>query len=457
MNKESLMKKKITELVKLIKNILLQANISEEQKIYAKDCANELVDLTNGSDAKAYVFLGKINVLLKDNHAAIDSFRRALSINSLLPSPYYGLFKIYMEQGKYDFALENIKKYESYSGIDCEIYTSLINIYLYNKDIMIDNKDNVFGHYKMNEPIMRNYNLGIDSINKGNYEQALKHIRVCIKLIKKDNYHIDLTILENLLVKINSIHSEIERKKQITSLKEQFLSNDNYGFNYLCLKRLLELESDDINILILLIECCISLVNYNDAKYYLELAKSKLNIPNTRLDYLEKKINSMSKDPRNYLKELRNKLSIEKLVLANDIEAALDLCELYTYETDDPNYIYIAGVILYKYNYYEEALNYFERYRNYGSSYLKQTYYYLYYIYNWLNDNEKANYYATMIYDLSKYEGLDISLPVFESQLLFYAHNFSDECMIELEKKLLSNVLEYENKQKIIDKKVTIL
>lgn len=454
------MKDRTENLVKSIKKILLNKNISYDEKIYAKQRINELIELTNSNDAEAYVFLGKINVLLENIDEAIVNFNNAIMLDSSLASPHHGLFEIYVKLSKYEEALQQIKFYEIKSGINCDIYISLLNIYLCNDTNYINQSTSILGINDIPKPILLNYNLMIDSINQHDYSKALKHVSVCIKLLKKRKYNIDLTLLQQILTNVKDIHYENEKKDKIRELQECYCSSDNYGVSYYILKKLLKLDSDNINTIILLIENSILLFDYNTAEQCLKLAETKISIPNKRLEYLKLKIEYLKSpmyvtsnkniDLQKMFETTNNIRIIEEESTIGNIEIAINYGYHLFEQTTNSDYLYIVAKIMYNNGYYKEALKLFKYYISIGTIYLKQSYCYLFFINKLFQNEEEAGYYASLAYDLSSFIGIDIDLHAYEKKLFCYVDNFSDHSIIEIEKDILSNNINKNTKKKYL-------
>jgi tetratricopeptide (TPR) repeat protein len=259
-----------------LKEKLLSKNITLDDCIYMKACARKLLELTNGQDAHVYIFLGKISILEKKYHMADTYFNSAKKINITLPSIYYGLYKSNILQCKYDVALENAELFALYSGYDFEVEIVLLKQLLGQETSSISNKDSIFNNRKVKESILRNYNLMIDAINSSDYYKALRHLSVCIKLSKKDNLHIDYSLIETVLNILKERHYDKQRKVRIVELRDSILNTNNPGDKYMFLKKILEISPDNINAIIVLIDVCIDFCDYNMAKEYIEMAK-KLN------------------------------------------------------------------------------------------------------------------------------------------------------------------------------------
>lgn len=453
------MKERTDNLVKSIKKVLLNKNTSYDEKIHVKRCINDLIALTDSKDAEAYVFLGKINVLLENIDEAIDNFNMSITINSSLALSHYELFKIYVKCTNYEEALQQIKLYEMKSGINCDIYINLLNRYLYNRRDYINQSTSFLGINNVPKAILLNYNLMIDSINRQDYIKALKHVSVCIKLIKKRKHDIDLTILQQILTDVKDMYYENEKKNKIKELEECYYNSNNYGMDHYILMKLFKLDPNNINTIILLIENSILLFDYDTAEQFLKLVETKITISNKRLDYLKLKIKSLKSpmymgstkniDLHKLFETTNNIRIIEEESIKGNVEASINYGLNLFEKTTNSDYLYIVAKIMYNNGLYQDSLKLFKDYISIGTIYLKQAYYYLFFINKLLNNEEEASYYASLVYDLSSFIGIDIDLNDYEKNIFCYVDNFSDYSIIEIEKNILYNNLNSNIKSKI--------
>lgn len=453
------MKERTDNLVKSIKEVLLNKNTSYDEKIHAKRRINNLIALTDSKDAEAYVFLGKINVLLENIDEAIANFNTSITINSSLALAHYELFKIYVKCTNYEEALQQIKLYEMKSGINCDIYINLLNRYLYNRRDYINQSTSFLGINNVPKAISLNYNLMIDSINRQDYIKALKHVCVCIKLIKKRKHDIDLTILQQILTDLKDMYYENEKKNKIKELEECYYNSNNYGMDHYILMKLFKLDPNNINTIILLIENSILLFDYDTAEQFLKLVETKITISNKRLDYLKLKIKSLKSpmymgstkniDLHKLFETTNNIRIIEEESIKGNVEASINYGLNLFEKTTNSDYLYIVAKIMYNNGLYQDSLKLFKDYISIGTIYLKQAYYYLFFINKLLNNEEEASYYASLVYDLSSFIGIDIDLNDYEKNIFCYVDNFSDYSIIEIEKNILYNNLNSNIKSKI--------
>lgn len=453
------MKYRTKDLIKSIER-LLNKKMNYEEKIYAKQRIIDLIKLTNNNDAEAYVFLGKINVVLEQFDEAIMSFNQAIILDSSLASPHYELFNIYIKQFKYIEALEHITAYEIKSGIDCNICINILKNHLYGNRIKLINNDRILDLNGISKPILLNYKLMVRAVNNKDYDKAIKHVNVCIKLIEKNKYNVDLTIIKQILTSIKLFNDQKSREKDIQELTEAFFSSNNYGADYYILNKLLNIEPTNINVLIFVIEHAILLYDFQKAEECLQIAEVIIGDSNKRLNYLKKKIMCLKSpsylgennrvDLKQMLETTNNVKMIEEVAIKGDIHGSIKYGYDLFRKTNDSDYLYVVAKAMYNNGYYEASLQAFTDYISIGNIYLKQSYCYMFFI-NKLNHNDEiASYYASLAYELSSFIGVDISISDYEQKLFSYVDTFSDHSIVELEKSILGNNLSLSRNKKYL-------
>ncbi len=441
---------KVSETIREIKNILLKKKISNEELMYASIRSNDLIKLTEGLDARAYIFLGKIKHMSDHTKEAINAFNTASKINPILPSSYYGLFKIYMDSEKYDLALENILKYQKYSSIDCSLYINLLNKKLKNPTTCINKTDNIMGFKKLPEHLLQNYQYAIEAVNDENYSKALKHINICQKLIAINNIKLDLRYMSNLLIKLVEISNDKKRREDINVYTDIILSSENCGKKYMAVKKLYELMPNDFNVLLLLIEICIELYDIEQAKLYLNIA-NKSNIKLPKLKYLEQLINDMESETPKLMDNVFNYYQIDSKIDERNYEEAIKFSTECFENSSDPVYLYKSACIFFMLEQYDLAEEMFNKYLGMHSLYQKQSYYYLYYINIEKNELSKAKYYLNATYEIACFDGNNLSIEEWIKILNNYKENFDDKTIKHIEKELLKYKVVETNKVKIIE------
>lgn len=225
-------------------------------------------------------------------------------------------------------------------------------------------------------------------------------------------------------------------------LKEELLNSDNIGYDYFLLLELIKKDNNDINLIILMIEECIELYLYKEAKKYINYLKYNLNYTSSRITHLENKIKEIESNT-NYIEDIRLKFKLEDINKKDSLKS-IELCDDYYINTNNSDYIYIKAKLLYENNQLEDAIKEFNLYTNMGNKYLRQSYIFLYYIYHKLSDINKCNEYLNKLNDLFSYKDIDIYSNL-ENILLSYVENYNDKVCLNISKDIF--------RDKVIEKK----
>ena len=423
---------KKTSLEATIKRLLLIKNLSDDDISYMRKCSLELIQLTNHEDAKSYIFLGRANLLANYYKQAKRCFRKAIRLNSSLASSYHGLFKIAIIEEDYPLAYSYINKYGVLSGIDVSIYKSLLLKINENSDIIIPSSEEVLGQRHLYKPLRTNYKLLIDAINSNNFDKAYKHVQVCIKLVKEQGYHLDLSYLERLVITLKNKMSLEQTNSEKKELQNIVATSDNLGHMYMLLIKLHELDPMDINNLYMLIEISIAFENYEQARIYLNKAY-KINPDSKRIQYYDALLREKNIGIDEFIKYMRKRLQLNELVKNRKYPEAINVC----IENINTNsyFLYMIGVILFKVGSYSEAKRVFMKYLTANcTSELKEIYYYMFYI-DYSLENNGYLMFARKAFELSSFDGIDVSLDSFISYLLSL-DTFDSSNIKDIEQKL---------------------
>lgn len=319
---------------------------------------------------------------------------------------YYSLAKLYIDKEDYPKAIANITKYEEATGADCQIYICLLRTLMGLPTNQVKEPSGLVAKTKMSKRVLNNYRMFIQAVNIQDYDLAEKHLAVCIKLLDINNYRFDLTYLMKLVLKIKTMFEQDKRKEEIASLKSYVMTSKNLGRNYILLKKLYELEPNNVDTLILLVEILIGFENYMEAKYYVNIALN-LRPDNVRLQHNLAIINEKNKTASDFIRETRIDNQIDSFLAEGKNQRAIKVAEKAFEDTGNYDFIYRIGIILYTMGEYQQAKNFFMKYVNSGKHiYLKQVYYYLFYINRFLGeDNDEV---LKQVYALSSFDGIVI-------------------------------------------------
>ena len=425
-----------------IRRKLLKRNIDSEDITNMKQQAYDLINITGRIDAKSYILLGKINLLESNNEGAKENFEKAIELNQQLPSSYYGLFKAYVNLGDYQKALFYIKQYSRLSNINVDIYIKLINNLTKDDQFTIKFDNTILGQRIKNIPLLRNYQLLVNYLNENDFNKALKHLLICVKLIKKYDYHIDLSYIEILILKVKNIVNASE----VTELKHLLATSDNLGQRYLLLNQLYELFPDNINILYYLIEISLAFENDGQAIMYIKRAL-ELEPHSNKLNHYVKIVNEKDKYLNTHSEAEKLKVMLTNLIDNENYQEAKNLCNESYAKTQNSYFIYAMGVIEFKQKMYKNAKKYFLTYLTTNSHYrLKESYYYLFYINYYLNDLDYKKY-SRRILNLSCTDDILTSNEVFTKYLL-EIHDFSRAVIIDIDNDIFTGNIELITKGK---------
>lgn len=217
--------------------------------------------------------------------------------------------------------------------------------------------------------------------------------------------------------------------------KEELYSSSNIGNNYYILLEMLKEDNSNINLIILIIEVCIELYLYDEARKYINNLKYKLKYNSDRITFLENKINDIESTYK------------EDIIFKYDIVGIKDisLYDRYYLQTNNPDYLYVKAKILYKNNQLIESLKVFTLYISIGKRYIRESYIYLFYISSKLSDDNQYNIYLNILNKLFEYKNISYSL---EDILLKYMDNYDDNLCLDISKYILKD--EVVNKKKLI-------
>ena len=252
---------------------------------------------------------------------------------------------------------------------------------------------------------------------------------------------------------LNNLDSSIDnlflnKEDEIIKYKDYFFNTDNVGIEYYILKKLIDLDKQNINIILYLIEVTLELGDYNQANKYMSLVS---NIKGKQLRYLQDKINEFSSSKNNYLNSYRKKLYIANMFNSGKYECAFFECDSYYECTKDKDFIFIKAKLLYLLSKYEEAKNLLIEYISIGKKFLLEANIYLFYIFNKLEQKDMAKLYFEEVYELF-YHNDEFDISKFERNLLDLEINFNNNTLLKLKKSVLFNTGKYENSKQYINR-----
>lgn len=365
------------------------------------------------------------------------------------------LFKKSINNQDYDYALIYIKLYSTLTNVDVDIYINILNKILGLNTFFMDKKDNILGNKDIPSNIIINFNLAIEKFNQSDYSSALRHISICKKLISIKGLNIDLSIIESLLKYICIEDYKMQKTSQIREFYLALESEDNVGYCYFILHRLKALIEDNVDIILLLIESCLQLGDYDQVECLLNYINDYDESLCSRINYYRSEVIRFRKKHHNFQDYVQYELQIEGFFARRDIAGAEDLCNRKLIESNNNTYLYKFGKLLYTYGFYEQAKEVFKRYLFTNDLYSKSVYFYLYFIALKENDLDSLNELLKILFDLTRYEDSSINISIFKEIVDSYKDNFTDKAVYNIEKDIFCNAIPKREKQYIFDNKVT--
>ncbi len=368
------------------------------------------------------------------------------SNSTKLINKYFNIFIDNVEKEKYDTALESIILVQEKFDFDCSVYIFLLNIILGNNVKKLKKTNNIFGYYDLHPALMNSYNVVIDSINNNQYLRAIRNLHLCNNLIQNHKYKIDLSIIEELVKVVYCKQIETAKKEKVEECIFKFFNSDNCGIEYYTLKKLVDLDKSDLNLVGYLIEILIKFGDYKQAKMYLE---SISDDGSTYIKYLKETIDEIYLNKDNYLSSVKKIESIKNKVNSDDLESAIVECDEFYKKTNNNDFVFYEAEIYYLNGNYSEALSILLKYISIGKKYLREANIYIYFILNQLGANNNSDSYLSCAYDLCTYQS-SMTYTDFENEIK-QINSFSSGSLLKVQKKMLYNK-KYEEKKQYINK-----
>ena len=291
-----------------------------------------------------------------------------------------------------------------------------------------------FNNYDLYTPLVDNFNYAKEYAENNNYKKCLKHIKVCIKLIDEKKYTLNLSYLYNLLIKINRLIKDKEKKDKLVNLHNEFFESNNNGLDYFYLNNILNVESSNIDYLTLYVEELIILGDYKKAKNCIEMIINN-NLNNSKITYLSSVVNQLSNNNYN---NVFYKASLSEYISNNDYKSALKLCEKAFNKTKDPFFLYSFGKICIDYDIdYNKGFDMINRCINLSNCYLRECYTYIMFLSYKINNNGMFNSYSDLLYTLYCYDDISIDRDIFNNIVLSYIDKYNEVSVFDISKKIL--------------------
>ena len=199
--------------------------------------------VTTGGDYKYYYNLGKIFLNAKSYEAAIENLTKALEDNKYLVDGYYLRAKAYEAIGKYDGAIEDLKKAATLTPEEKKYFTDMAKIYFKKAMKAADEGDIRTAADYFIEGLKINYHLKIepeyekvledaakDAMSKGEYQKAIQYLEFAERVV--DNRCVDEQLpFEECIQLKNNVQALMKEAEKGLPLKERILKklNDIYA------------------------------------------------------------------------------------------------------------------------------------------------------------------------------------------------------------------------------------
>lgn len=338
-------------------------------------------------------------------------FCAALLVDNQEGQANYGLFEAALLEENYSEAYTQLDYYLAKGKGESNyilVYQLLEELMGHSQRKRNGNENYIFDVKVDYEPMLCNYSLALEALQRKDYQKAIKHISICKSLNDKKGLGIDFSSVLELLNKIFLWHQNSQKK----AFKDTFARTSNVGERVLIAQKLLELDSEDIESNFLYMDAYIDLKAYNPLLECIKRVKD-LKISKEQEEMLE------------LYERIIQEITIESLHL-KDIYRILDKGQrlrtegLYSEEID--TYLNALQTIQFPYFYVKLAEAYYEmgnleKSLEYGNYYLKTGYLYyvpisilFYTIYKKQGDSEKALMQALNCYQKARMKERGISL-----------------------------------------------
>ncbi len=423
----------------LISQMRRRIEISNSMNIEQVEILHELMESLMREkffpSASLEILLGTLELkeaeFLKDNNVdlfalylmrAKKHFYTALLADNQEFQANYGLFEAALLEENYseaenqlDYYLEKMEGESNY----ILVYQLLGELMGQSQRKRRGNENYIFDVKVDYEPMLCNYSLAIEALQRKDYQKAIKHISICQTLNDRKGLGIDFSSVLGLLNTIFLSHQN-NRKK---TFRDAFARTSNVGERVLIAQKLLELDSQDVESNFLYMDAYIDLKAYNPLLECIKRVKA-LKISKEQEEMLE------------LYERIIQEVSLESLHL-KDIYRTLDKGQrlrsegLYLEEID--TYLKALQVIHFPYFYVKLAEAYYEmgnleKSLEYGNHYLEIGYLYyvpisilFYMIYKKQGESEKALMQALDCYKKARMKERGIPLNDWMNRLNSYS------------------------------------
>lgn len=353
---------------KMYQTNLSQVDYAKLEKT-AKYCINQ-----EGDDAyKAELVYARLLYEEGKYLASRNQYNRAKLKNPNAAPIYYGLYKNYIMEGKWELALENLNIYLNMVGETKRVdgFNIIYALLAYLRDEAVELEiplDIYLSQDIKNQKIEDKYEELINSIVDGKYALAINITEELEKISREDKNMMEFVtmkkILEHALRKKN-----LEFKKYSISKINEALKNENYGL--LC--DILYYHAQNENSRIEVMDYMPALIDNGYSKEAKDILNiRKFNRDNHRIRAYYRKAIKDHEIMDNYSEEeaeYHNSAleTIENAFLAEEYIDAFNMAEAAMYKLDHPIFLYYMGLSAFYLEDYISAISYFVAYNRRGA------------------------------------------------------------------------------------------
>lgn len=352
---------------------MYEANLKEQDYKKLEKCAQYCLRHEDELDNKVEIVYARLLYQQKKYSLSRAQYNRAKSKNPNAATIYYGLYKNYVMEGKWDLALENLNIYidmiKDKKRVDGFNIIYALLAYLRDEEIQIEIPLDIFLSQEIkDETIEEKYEALIESIATGKYALSIKLSEELEKISRENDNLMEFITINNLLM-----HAHIKKNKEFDEYSidkiNEAIRNKEYGL----LSNILYYQAKKIHIPIKIMDYIPILIEngyHMEAKDILNVMQSKQENHRVRA-YYRKSIKD-HEIMANYTDEelaFHNDslYTINNALLAETYTDAFDMALAAMYKLDHPIFLYYMGLSAFYLEDYKTAISYFNAYNRRGA------------------------------------------------------------------------------------------
>ncbi len=339
----------------------------------------------------------------------------ALTLDPKRTAVHYDLFQTAVLEEDYEDALDHLRKYDTEEYNFSLVYALLEK--LLGRKILIPSKDNASLQDANISylPILQNYRLAGESLEKGTYDRVARHLEVCDTLAQKKHLPVDFS--SSLLLAQRVFEKSKESRKQ--ELRRSYAENFHVGNRMLISQKLLSLDATDVESHFLFMDSYLDLKVYTPLIEECELLR---NLPKTKeQEEMLARYQRLVREKQleyDFVKELEFLLGAGKQLEDSSQFAEAFAHYKYGYQkTGIPSFYLHMATTCEKMGDHENAIRYAKEYCEKGYFYFVQTCTLMYNIYRQMGNMESAMQVAMECYKKSRMKERGFSLSEWMNQL----------------------------------------